>query len=425
MRVLFVFPDAPLSENFSGGAARFYSSYNALIKLGYEVFVWRTLASPQTIYEYEKENLLETAKIRQEVKSWRDVEYEKKIVELPFSSAILKRLYKIIYIFINPYDYFFPGAALLRDAFKTEIENVNPDFVWVEMPFLGAVVHADINVPWIYQNHDFFYKLKPIRMLTQGKRQTFWFKLENYLLRRIEYKIPRKSNFVVTGSITEADDMRKHGQPNIVVIPTTYRSIPLKILKSEDTKQSVVRIIHLGALSTTANYSGLKLYLEQVHSKLVNYLADHNIQMELHIIGDVTDAKSDLIELILKNEGKTLGFKSDLREILRPFDIAIIPYAENTGTRTKVPFLMNFAQVIVATENSIAGTPEIMECEGCIFTKDINGFFEPLYQLCSNTALREKMGLASKTFFENNFTHEAQLGRYKLTLDAITDLIGN
>lgn len=419
MRVLFVFPDAPLSENFSGGASRFYSAYKALIKLGYEVFVWRPLSSAEKVHAYERENSVETAEIRSEVKLWQDVEYEEKIVEIPNIPNFLKRLYQYVYAFINPFDYFFPGSAGLRETFRTVLDKIKPDLVWVETPFLGVVVHGNINVPWLYENLDFIYKLKPIRLLAQGRCQTFRSLWENSLLKYLEYEISRASNFVVTGSVSDADDIRKQGQSNIVVIPTTYRSIPLEIKAMGNKGKSTIRIVHLGALSTTSNYVGLKTYLETVHHQLINSLSAYGIQVELILIGDTTNAKPNLLELISKNQVQVLGFKSNLRHTLRPFDISIIPYSENTGTRTKVPLLMNYAQVVVATENSVAGTPEVMECDGCFFTKDVNSFLKPILQLALDFSLREKMGLAAKAFFEKNFVLESQLDHYRMALDSV------
>lgn len=419
MKVLFVFPNAPLSESYSGAASRFFCSYQALIRLGYEVFVWRPLSSTEIgrVEAFERENPTETAITHNLIAYWQDIEYTENYLIPSWVPHFSMSIFRTIHAIFDPYDYCFPGAASLRNEFGIILEKFNPDLVWVETTFIGAVVFPIIDIPWIYQNHDFFYRLKPIRFLAQGKKQSSRSKLENKLLKHIEFKILKKSNYIVTGSVSEANEISRHGQSNVVVIPTTYHSISLQPKTIKQTEKFVVHINHLGALSTTANYVGLKTYLETVHPQLINLLRQQNIQVELVLVGDPTNAKQDLLQLISKNNIKLLGFKKDLREVLRPFDISIIPYNENTGTRTKVPLLMNHAQIIVATENSVAGNPEVFNCEGCFFTKDVIDFLDPILRLALNSRLREKMGLAAKAFFEEHFTLESHLECYKTALD--------
>lgn len=415
MKVLFIFPDAPLSENFSGQASRFSSVYQALLELRCDVYVWRPLSESGKVFAYESEMSVETAAVRSRSKFWRDVEYEKKIIEIPQLPDLLKWVYRRIYFLIHPLDFCFPGSHNLKKALKSILEEVKPDLLWVETPFLGAAVYQSTNIPWVYQNHDFLYKLRLIRLATQKQYPSLGFILTNSFFKYLEYKIASASSIVVTGSVSEAIDIKKHGQPNVVVIPTTYKSVPTPSIILEE-NPSIIRINHLGALTTTANYSGLKAYFEIVHPKLIDLLRSHNLQVELFLVGDPANAKRDLLELISENHAEILGFQPNLENILRPFDISIIPYDQNTGTRTKVPLLMNHAQVIVATKNAVAGTPEVLQCNGCFFVNQVGNFLDPILQLALDAALRKKMGLLAKDFFEKYFTLNAQLDDYKAIL---------
>jgi hypothetical protein len=44
-RCLFIFPNAPLASDFSGGASRYLTSYQALNQLGVEMHVWRAVSA--------------------------------------------------------------------------------------------------------------------------------------------------------------------------------------------------------------------------------------------------------------------------------------------------------------------------------------------------------------------------------------------
>jgi hypothetical protein len=108
-----------------------------------------------------------------------------------------------------------------------------------------------------------------------------------------------------------------------------------------------------------------------------------------------------------------------LGTVLRPFDIAIIPYEHNTGVRTKLPLLFNYAQVVVATEAAVAGSLEARPGENCFVLPSLEHFPDILRQLASEPMLRNQIGLEAKRTFERTFTLEAQLPKYERVLSYI------
>jgi glycosyltransferase involved in cell wall biosynthesis len=98
---------------------------------------------------------------------------------------------------------------------------------------------------------------------------------------------------------------------------------------------------------------------------------------------------------------------------MNPFDIVIIPYEHDTGMRTKLPLFFNYAQVVVATEASVAGSPEIKPGENCIILPGLEGFPEALIKLSQDAGLREKIGQHARETFESEFVLENQLPIYK------------
>lgn len=417
MKCLFAFPDAPLSENYSGAAVRYLASFLALTKLGVEVNVWRPLEESLSweVLELDKADLSQFHS-KDLAKIWKDAPYQRSVPEgFSVSFSLINHLAAFLSPLLQPEKYFFPSLSSLVPSFLELIRQTEPDFIWAETAFVACLVRqVHPRLPWVYQHHDWAYKIQWLRHTARRAQKQLSFRLSNAALRRLEQNIARASHCVLTGSASEAAEICQAGQPNVFVIPTTYQPVdlPLDALPAQP-----VRIVHLGSLRTTANYLGLKAYLQTVHPRVVALLAEQKIPFEFVLVGDSEDAKPELLELLHRNQATLLGFQSDLGSILRPFDIAIIPYSENTGTRTKLPLLMNYAQVVLATESAVAGTPEIRGCSGCIITKDLEGFVEPLLLLARQANLRQIMGQEARIFFNSHFTIDSQLACYQAVVD--------
>ena len=85
--------------------------------------------------------------------------------------------------------------------------------------------------------------------------------------------------------------------------------------------------------------------------------------VELEVVGDLTGASLELQQHL--RSVKCVGFVKDLRSVLRPFDIHIIPWEHNTGQRTRLPLALAMSQVVVSTKAAVACYPEAVDGINC------------------------------------------------------------
>jgi glycosyltransferase involved in cell wall biosynthesis len=307
----------------------------------------------------------------------------------------------------------------LARILEEEQERVRPEFSWVEWGLCGAVMaRSRPRQPWVYAHHDWAHRLAGVRAKISGRAPPLSDRLCEYNMQKTEHWIARQATAVVSGSATEAREMEMIGCSNCYVIPTAYEAAPPPGFSARPLLP--LRIVHLGALSTTANYAGLQSYLTKVHPMVQEEFAKNKLQPpELSIIGDTSRAKPKLLDQ-LRAAGATIhGHVTDLSTVLRPFDVAIIPYEQNTGTRTKLSLLFNHAQMVLATAQSVAGSKEIQPGENCLVVSDLSEFPRALLEVARNGSYREALGRAARALFEERFTYAAQQPLFAQVLQSL------
>ncbi|OQZ00516.1 MAG: hypothetical protein B6D41_00025 [Chloroflexi bacterium UTCFX4] len=412
MNCLFLIPNAPLSPNYSGGASRYLTSFRALHRLGVQIYVLRFLEDrvKDQILTHERADAPRQSELGGLASGWHDVTYS----SVPCCHTKLELLTQFLF---HPTNLAFPDAIFLRQSLQELASEIKPDFIWAEWVLPGVVANiSKLGLPWAYAHHDMLYKIYHHRQSSSDK--VYWSsRLVSHCVKQAETEIVRKSDVVITGSQTEANELRAIGASKVVLIPTTYESVPVEFPASS--VDSPPRIFHLGGLSTTANQLGLDAYLDRVQPKLNQMLGEQNELARLHLIGDASRGKPWLVDKAKRNNAIFHGHVDNLAAVLRPFDIAIIPYEHNTGTRTKLPLVFNYAQVVVTTAAAVAGTPEARNGENCIILSSLAEFPSALAQLINDSRLRERIGRQAKATFEQSFTLDSQLPRFAQVLDAI------
>lgn len=408
MKCLYVFKNFPLASNFSGGASRHLADYLALNRLGLDIYVLRFLSKEfkEDVLQFESRNQKSTAEIRGIATWWQDIIFS------PATHTIgwIDLLQRAIFAPINLSQ---PDLPKLTPYLRKAIESHNPDFIWAESTFGGAMIsNAKANLPWVYSHHDFEFKIHGVRV-KKSKRSIYLSGfIHNKRRKYAESKICSKATAILSGSQTEQDELAKMGGSNIYLAPTTYDRVDLSL--SGTINRTPPQLFHLGSLKTTANYLGMMSYLEKVVPQLdLNLAESGNKFPTLQIIGETHGAKPLLLEKLKSHKAKMHGHVDDLGSLMKPFDIVIIPYEHDTGMRTKIPLLFNYAQVVVATEASVAGSPEIKPGENCIILPSLEMFPEALSNLFKNANLREKIGRNARNTFESEFMLETQLPIYK------------
>jgi len=405
IKILFIMPGIPLAFNYSGGASRCAQNFLALKSLGVELHVVRFHINQREkkVLDFERSSKTAQAAL-QYARSWREV-------IVPANQP--KDRWEILQrIFFDPMALEFPFYKSLAYQLHLVIEETAPDLIWAEhSDAAAAIFHLSSHPIWVYSSTDLRYLIYRIR----NKKANLYQKIIAPIRRKVEIKISQSANFVVTGSITEADKLRHIGCKTVSVIPMAGPSFPEITLK--DFPFPDVKLIHLGSLETTANRDGLSTYLSKAHLKTLQLCAENNTSIQLVIIGDSSQAKPPLNKLLLQKNIVLAGYISDLSSILRPFDIAILPYTHDSGYRTKIPLLMGSAQVIVATRAAVAGSLLPGMEDVCILLDRVEEFPQKIAWLSMHPDERRRRGEASRTFAKRYFSLDAVLPLYSKLLN--------
>jgi len=133
---------------------------------------------------------------------------------------------------------------------------------------------------------------------------------------------------------------------------------------------------------------------------------------ELWIVGSLNGLDDGLARQLKRAEAHCTGFVEDLRTVLRPYDLHVIPWEYDTGTRTRLPVAFNHAQVVLATRASAACLPEARHGENCVLVDRLAEMAEPLAALAGDAARRRDLGAAARATFLHAFTREARQGAF-------------
>jgi glycosyltransferase involved in cell wall biosynthesis len=415
MRVLFLMPAEPLTENYSGAASRHFQNLIALRRAGAEVIVARI--DTQAHFGTLRENGADDA--------WRASAPTDAVFDFPYQPPPLSRLARWVGGIVEPVGVVYNGleqAAARIDALLTEFD---PDTVWVESSALGAAVMlANPAVGWALSHLDVLYRVRALRhgvdlaSVGTGRGMSVRAILHNRshgwqidVLRRAETTVIQAAPVIITASATDAERLREMGAADVRVIPMGYDALPIvePVMAAHETP----RVVHLGSMETTANRMGLEAYLRKAHPYLDS--------ITLTLIGNASTLKPPLKDMIVGDARVVLaGYQPDLNTALRACDIAILPYEHDTGYRTKLPLLMRYRQVIVTTRAAVAGSLIPGLSDVIVITERLEDFPDAIRRLWHDSAERARLGSAAQAFFAAHYTHEAIQPLYAALLKDVT-----
>jgi len=408
---LFIFADTPLASNHSGAASRYHQNFTALAELCEEVDVLRlhTQDGYPSVLDFEKDSL-EHQTAQQKARLWLDLEIDSSAPSRSYSQVFTECLF-------TPLKFIYPHLVENANKIREKVEVIAPDFLWVEHSEPAALVSSlNLNIPWIFSHIDILPRIRQVRYPIKNLRDRFFLTAYD----RAEVQIDHAPTAVITASTTEADwlrQVRSNGQKGSVhYIPMAYLGDPVLPVGSSSPD---VRIIHLGSLETTANRAGLTSYLEKVHHRVIGSLQETGLSCELWILGDSSRVKSPLRELLERSKAILAGYVPDLEAVLRPYDIAILPYEFDTGFRTKLPLFFKFYQVVVATRQGVAGTNLDGLENVCILTDTVDEFPKVISELVQDEEKRRELAQKAADFYQSNFRFDSVLPRYQQVLESL------
>ena len=397
-RVLFVTADRPLSPNaYGGGPALQYSHLELLASSGYEVdlLLLADPSSPGRFEEFVQAQPDVWQRVRALTRSIGRVSIERAPCEsLPRRLAqSMKDPAAVLHPEITP------GSL---EALRVAVEEMNPSLIWAEhrVPALLAQ-RAATGRPVIYSHHDWQWRLTLLRArYGVGARRVgklFWI----WQMRRVEEQLVREVSGCVSGSATETASIKALRGGTAAYLPVTYQAVPLE--QPGEVPQRP-RVVHLGNMGATANKIGLQRFLEKVWPEV---RARMETPPELWVIGELQRGTDALPGLLEEAGAVCTGFVPDLSTVLRPYDVHIIPWEHDTGTRTRLPVIFNHAQALVATKPGVGGTPEVKHGENALLADGLPELAETLVQACGQPLLRQRLGQAARRTFLSSFTEEA------------------
>ena len=330
---------------------------------------------------------------------------------VPFKPAVKlpkKSIKRIVDAIIYPeiFEYYFLNKTNKQFLNRFVLEN-SIDVVWSEWRWAGLLAwYSKLKVPVIYAHHDWEYKLAKLR-----SERNFLTRFHTFQKKRVEYKLVKGVEGCISGSATETKEITQISKNGSLYIPTTYKEVTLKLLPN-----SIPNIIHLGGMGTTANRLGLERFLDVCWGAVKK----EHPNIKLIVIGSLKQASNSLLEKLNDSNIECLGFVKDLSEVLYPQDIHIIPWEYNTGTRTRLPLVLNYEQVLVATKESVKAFPEIKDNQNAILCNTLNEMALNIVHIIKQKNKINELSKAGKETFIKKFTSNSQVDKLKTFIKKIS-----
>jgi glycosyltransferase involved in cell wall biosynthesis len=395
MRCLYVVSEDPLSPNYRGGAsAMYHDQLFALSDLGHEVDLWH-FASREARERFDRE-------ITEDAQTWSAVKRRcrsARLTTLQFSPGLVERLMTRASAMMQRS---LPSCCRdLRADMARQVSETRPDAIWAQhfAPAVAAI--RAVQLPVVYVHHDWLYRIKALR----NNRPI------NARQKRLEEELVKHAAAVVTGSRVEYDELTAIRGPGVHYIPVSYESVLADTSRSACARQPL--LIHLGGMSATASRDGLLSFFDKAWPSV------SQSGLKLRVVGDIADSPPRLKDYLSRAD--CTGFVSDLRSVLRPFDLNLIPWGYATGQRTRLPVAFNHSQVVVAVRAGVACYPEAQDGVNCRLVDIVEQMPGVIAEVAGDSEQRFRLGTAAKRTFETCFVRKALLPRYAEVLRFVTE----
>lgn len=290
------------------------------------------------------------------------------------------------------------------------IDRHQPDFIWAESHLPATLaVRTAVRVPIIYAHLDWLWRVRLLR----GEPVTWRTRFDSWLMRRADQQMIRAVTHCVSPSASEAAEMSAFGARTVTHLPMTYQPVDVPAMSGP---LPPARIVHLGGMKTTANRVGLQRFMTVAWPQITAAL---DPPPELWIIGSLDGAPPSLLAALREARATCTGFVQDLRTVLRPYDVHIIPWEHNTGTRTRIPLVLSHAQVLVASRASRASLPQLQDGVNCLLVTDLDQMSGVILDLLADPTRREQIGWAGQGAFLEHFTRQALQPRFDSLLQTV------
>jgi len=392
-KIGFIVNADKISSNAHGGASVLYSHLELLYKAGFEVVLLTVLWNEQ--YTYQEEDYEEILPFIKEIHQYKaQIETPKKGISR-LKNALFNPA-KFEYYFINQQN----NQFLQQFVKEKQIDIIIAEWRWAAI----WSWQSKLTIPVIYSHHDWEYKLAILR-----SKPTINKRFHTFQKKRVELKMVKEVATCISGSATETAEIEAISGKKALYVPTTYATITPKLSPNK-----TPNLVHLGGMGTTANRLGLERFLEVCWDGIKKEIPD----IQLKIIGNIKRAQPSLQQKLQDKNIECLGFVKELDSVMHPQDIHIVPWEYNTGTRTRIPVVLNYEQVLVATKASVQCYPEITS-KNSILCDDLSQMTQEIINLYSNKERLYLLAKNGKETFAKTFTTESQVEKFKDFLNTL------
>lgn len=402
MRCLMVVEDWPLSRDSPGGAAALNLSHLELLADTVEAVDLLVLGEPRSskgFADWRQERPDEWRAVEERCTSWRFLELRPR----PGEVAPWRHLRRGL---SDPSRLLIDLEAESERALLQIVRELEPDLIWAEHLVPAALVDRLLpDARWVYSHHDWNWRIKRHRAGTRFDLKRL---LRTLLRRRYEEALVRRATGCVSGSVTEAAAIRRLGAEAVAHLPASFEpAVSEAALDAlENGAGGTPRLVHLGGLRTTATRLGLERFLTRAWPGLV---ARRGKAPEFWVIGDLDGASPALRRQLDEAGAVCPGFVADLRTVLRPGDLHVLPWEHDTGTRTRVPLVLSHAQVLVAVRDGVACLGELRNGENCVLVDSVDELAPLLDRLLDDRAERLRLARQGLATLRRRFTRQALL----------------
>jgi glycosyltransferase involved in cell wall biosynthesis len=404
--VLFVMPDHAISPDAAGGAAAvYYSHLELLAHYGAAITLVILADANGRFARYTTEHPEQWKMVQSWIKSHHLVQ-PKWLTRRDHVGAYARAALKADATL-------FP---LISDDTVKQLEQFakSADFIWSEHLEPTLLMYQFSrqrgSLPILYSHHDWRWRIKALRRATNGLAE----RLRRAWQRTQEIQLVRGVDACISGSATETEQIRALGAKLAGYFPTTYTPLA----DAHANTSEVPRIVHLGGMGTTANRIGLRRFLELVWKD--ELFGEALTKPELWVVGSLDGADEPLRRMLTDAGAHCTGYVPDLNTVLRPYDIHIIPWEHDTGTRTRIPVALNHKQVLLSTRAAAACLSELRNGEDCVLVDNLHHMAKAILTLISDSSRRVELATRGRQTFEREYTREAVQTRFNAWLDHCT-----
>lgn len=300
----------------------------------------------------------------------------------------------------------FPDWMGVRAQVEAALTRVGPELVWAD--WIGSLLRLPEDRPPIVYGHlDFIHQLKAVRRRVHAGRIRRPDPLTAAQLERVERRLVSACDHAVTVSATDAAIFERLHVPS-TYMPVVGQPIPAP----QHAPPSPPRAFLLGRSNTAMN-AARRALRDQLWPKL----GDVREQLSWHQLGEVPTQRTELWRWV-ESVFTIHGYVEDLGEVLRPTDLCLVPYRDDTGFRAKFVTAAGYGMVNIGYVETFACAEEFAPGENCLAARDDAHFVELLRTYAEDAQLRERLSRASRATYERRFGLEAQLPTYETILNS-------